>query len=211
MIFFCLFAVKTSMISGIILNCEFSSFGGKPYECIIYGNLTTSESNRTVTEVRGNHKEGKTNDDVKKFFVYVSKTPYLPLNVSAFFKNLEIFTVEKSGVKFLTNDDLKGMHKLKVFDVSNNPIGRLEKGFFEGKSSIEKISFFKCQLRFVDKFALDPLTKLKSALFANNPCIDKNAFDVDEQLRTLKDHLKKCNSSPDQALEEKRDEEITNI
>lgn len=159
---------------GVSLNCTFkehSSYWGQKYACVVE-NLTTSETNRIVTEVKGNHIDGKTNDDVVKVFVQHQYCPYLPINLGTFFKNLEILYVLKSNVSHLTNDDLTGLTKLKLFDVSHNPIERLHHDFFKGHDTIEIISFYDCKLTFIDKGSLSPLVHLKEGHFQGNPCID---------------------------------------
>lgn len=189
-------AIGVKLSSGIVLECDFvfkASYWGFNYACHAK-NLQTTVQNRNITEVKGNHLEGHTNDDVKKFFVKGGKCPMLPLNVGHFFKNLEIFYVTDSGVKTLTNDDLNGLDKLKVFDVSHNRIELLKKGYFEGKSSIKFISFFGCQLRFVDSSALDPLVNLEQGHFQFNHCVDYKGSHKD-LVPILKLHLQNCNGT----------------
>lgn len=166
------FSVASS--HGVSLNCTFrehSSYWGQKYACVVE-NLTTSATNRIVAGVIGNHIEGKTNDDVVKVFVQYQYCPYLPINLGTYFKNLEILYVMKSNVSHLTNDDLTGLTKLKLFDVSYNPITRLHHDFFKGHETIEIISFYDCELTFVEKGSLAPLVHLKEGHFQGNPCID---------------------------------------
>lgn len=116
--------------------------------------------------------EGKTHDDVLKVFAEYQYCPYLPINLGTFFKNLEILYVMKSNVSQLTNDDLTGLTKLKLFDVSYNPITLLHHDFFKGHESIEIISFYDCELRIVEKGSLASLVNLKEGHFEFNPCIN---------------------------------------
>lgn len=73
-------------------------------------------------------------------------------------------------MRYLVDGDLKGLDKLRTFDISYNPIDHLGPNFFKGHDSIETISFYECNLKFVDPQALTPLTKLTEAYFDNNPC-----------------------------------------
>lgn len=138
--------------------------------------------------------KGKTDADVKAFYVRNGKCPVLPLNLGEFFKNLEVFYVERSGVKTLTDYDLKGLKKLKIFDVSHNPIERLEKNFFVGHSGIEAISFYDCELIYVHHSALDPLTNLQQAHFEDNFCINIHLY-FPNYLPTLKERLENCDGT----------------
>lgn len=127
-------------------------------------------------EVRGSHEPGMTNADVKKVLIVDQFCPYLPINLGSHFKNLEVLYVMKSNVTHLTNDDLTGL-KLKIFDVSYNPIKRLHKDYFKGQNSIEIISFYDCKLNYVEKGVLDPLVSLKEGHFQFNECVDYRGDD----------------------------------
>lgn len=183
-------------INGFNIDCKFGyhqSYWGSEYACVTEP-FETNEKNRTITKVTGQHEDGKTNDDVELFLVNKAKCPYLPLDVAKFFKNLKTFYVMKSGVTKLTNDDLKGFGKLQIFDVSYNPIERLEKGFFNGKSAIKVISFYDCALQYVDSEALDPLVNLHEGHFQLNHCVDYRG-DAKHLVPILKKHLKNCDGT----------------
>lgn len=201
--------------SGLVLECNFAIHEhgwGKFYTCHALDLVVTKED-RTITEIKGQHMDGKSNDDIEEFYVHHGDCTMLPLNLGAFFKNLDIFYVKASQVKKLTSEDLKGLNKLKVFDVSHNLIERLEKGIFDGHSSIEKISFVDNELNFIDKDAFDSLVNLKGVHFQRNRCIDFHRYHKDI-LSKLKDAIEKCDGSmPAQTLfefdfDEYRDYEV---
>lgn len=154
--------------------------------------LSTTATNRKVTEILGTHMEGKTHDDVVKVFAEYQSCPYLPINLGAFFKNLEILYVMKSNVSQLTNDDLTGLTKLKLFDVSYNPISLLHHDFFKGHESIEIISFYDCQLSIIEKGSLAPLVNLKEGHFEFNPCINFRGDDESRLPALIKEIHQKC-------------------
>lgn len=110
--------------SAIVLECEFRqqvSHWGVEYACVAT-RLKTSLNDRTVASINGQHVSGMTNDDVKKIFIKKQSCPYLPLNFGAHFTNLETLYVMNSNVQHLLDGDLAGLKKLKVFDVSHNPV-----------------------------------------------------------------------------------------
>jgi hypothetical protein len=141
------------------------------YSCIVK-NLHTTFNDRSVTEVIGTHKYSKSNSDVKQVFIKFQNVPYLPLNLGEFFPNLETLYVTKSNVQHLINGDLDGLNKLKIFDVSHNPVEQLGEEFLKGYKTLEKISFYDCHIKKVNRGALDNLPNLKSIFFDQNPCID---------------------------------------
>lgn len=179
--------------SEIVLSCtfeDFDSYWGKRYTGVVE-NLKTSLKNREVTKVVGDHLPGKSNDDVKQIFIKGQDCPYLPIGLGKFFVNLEILYVIDSNVKHLTSCDLNGLDKLRIFDVSHNPIKRLKGDYFQGHPTIEIVSFFECSLSFIEKGALDPLVNLKEGHFQFNACIDYRA-DHQSKIERLKMKIDEC-------------------
>jgi len=171
---------------GIVLECEYkyhTSYWGSKYTCMAT-NLVTTMTDRNVTQVLGQHLPGKTNDDVDKVFIEHQNCPYLPINLGSHFKSLEVIYIMKSKVQFLMNKDLEGLTKLRIFDVSYNPIERLNNDFFIGHQTIEIISFYECQLKVIEPGALNPLVRLKEGHFQFNDCIDYRG-DFQHLLETL--------------------------
>lgn len=176
----------------MILECDFKqhhSYWGLKYACVAK-NLTTTLSDRKVVEVRGTHAAGMTFADVRKVLIEGQHCPYLPINLGSHFKNLEVLYVMRSHLSHLTDDDLTGL-KLKIFDVSYNPVKRLHKSYFKGQDLLEIISFYDCQLNYVEHGALDPLTSLKEGHFQHNDCVDYRGDD-EALLGDLKQELIFC-------------------
>lgn len=188
-------------MTSLSLNCTFknhNSYWGEKYACVVE-NIKTSLADRHVITVLGTHLDGKTHDDVKKVLIEHQFCPYLPKNLGAHFSNLEILYVMKSNVSHLTDDDLSGLSKLKTFDVSYNPITRLHKNFFVKHESIEIISFYGCELKYIEKGALNPLVNLKEGHFQFNFCIDYRGDDV-SKLPDLHEEIKEYCEDPHRTL-----------
>lgn len=189
--------VRLSLIQNsfaVVLDCDFKeqiTIWGREYCCVARGFRTTL-NDRNVTEVRGTHVDRMTNNDVKKIFVKKQSCPYLPLNLASHFKNLETFYVMNSNVQHLLKGDLDGLTKLKVFDVSHNPIEQIGEDFFIGHQSIKIISFYDCHIKFVHPNALDPLVNLEEGHFQNNVCIDFHGTSANEIDNLKTKLLDKC-------------------
>lgn len=161
-------------IFAIILDCDFkfqTSHWGVEYACVP-SSLRTTLYDRNVTEVKGVHDAGQSNQKVIKLFVKKQSCPYLPLNLGSHFGNLKTLYMMHSKVQHLLNGDLDGLKNLRVFDVSHNPIEMLGQDFFKGHDTIEIISFYDCHLKMIHPNSLNPLTNLKEAHFEQNVCID---------------------------------------
>lgn len=171
---------------------------GQEYSCIIQ-NLMTSFENRTVTEIRGNHSNVvKTNDDVKMVFTEFGNSPYLPLNLGKFFPNLKVLYIRKSNVQHLMTGDLQGLDNLKIFDVSHNPVEQIGEDFFVGHEKLQKISFYDCHIKKINRGSLDMLTTLEAIFFDMNPCVDER-FETYGSYRGLNEFVEnlydKCHGS----------------
>lgn len=183
--------------SGLPLECTFkvhTSYWGTKYTCVV-NDFKTTLNDRFITKINGVHLDGKTNEDVTKVLIDHQDCPYLPLNLGTHFKNLDTLYVMKSKVTHLTNDDLTGLTKLKIFDVSYNPVKRLHRDYFKGHGSIEIISFYDCDLNYIEEGALNPLVNLKEGHFQGNECIDYRGDDVD-LLPSLREEIKENCEDP---------------
>lgn len=184
-------------VHAISLNCTFkehTSYWGTKYACVVH-DLNTSFNDRFVTKVLGTHIEGKTDDDVAKVMIEHQYCPYLPTNLGTHFKNIDTLYAMRSKVTHLTNNDLTGLTKLRIFDVSYNPIKRLYRDYFKGHESVEIISFYDCALNYIQEGALDPLLNLKEAHFQYNECVDFRGDDVD-LLPSLREAINETCSDP---------------
>ncbi|KAG5683948.1 hypothetical protein PVAND_013204 [Polypedilum vanderplanki] len=177
---FILFIVLIKLTIGIKLNCRFEDYKTVykfSYTCLAQ-NLQTTLNERTVTEVVGDHIFGKTNNDVEKVFIQHQNCHCIPRNLGEFFPNLKILYIMKSNVQYLMDGDLDGLDKLKIFDVSHNPIDQIGENFFKGHSSIMIISFYDCHIKKVTPGSLNSLTNIERMHFEGNACVDQR-FDVD--------------------------------
>ena len=194
----------------IVLQCKFENIStvyGYEYSCVAE-NVRTILNDRNITEVRGNHDQNSSDHSVKRLMIKNQTCPYLPLNIGSFFTNLESLYVMNSKVQHLLKGDLNGLNNLKVFDVSHNPIEKLEADFFTELLSIHTVSFYNCRLKFIDPTALDSLVNLEHATFTKNICIDFQ--DDDDYIEDLKAEIIKNCSNYTEEFEHDQSEEFQN-
>jgi hypothetical protein len=159
---------------------------------------------RTVTNVTGEHKSGRNNDNVKMIFMEHQNCHYIPRKLSEFFKNLEVIYIKHSNVQHLLSGDLDGLDHLHTLDLSNNPIDHISDNFFKNHESLREISFENCHVKKVDEGALDMLTNLHSANFRHNECIDINGGHYDTPVAKVRQQIyNKCHGrgNPIRAIE----------
>lgn len=123
------------------------------------------------------------------------------MNISSFLENIENYQVKESRIRHLLKGDFDGFTKLKVLDISHNPIEELKGDVFDNESVIESVSFYNCHLKIIDPTVLNPLKNLKKANFQVNPCMSQkfevgessNEFQAIEKLDSLKTNFyEKC-------------------
>jgi hypothetical protein len=200
LIWIVLLAATQHNVFGWILKCTFevqsSTWGVNDYTCLV-NNKEPQKDDRKVTAVDGQHLPGKNISDVTRVLISKQHFPRLPLNLGEYFKNLTIYSVLSSKVAFLSDNDLEGLEKLKVFDVAfNRNIMNISKDFFKSNTGIEKISFSGCNLKYINAGTFDSLMNLKEAHFEGNVCIDETLKGDDcTNKEVFNSKLKQCYSA----------------
>jgi hypothetical protein len=175
------------------LFCNFSTHSN--YIDVFYTctgtNVLTFYEDRTVTEIVGDHIEGRTNNDVTQFFVKFQNCHYMPLGLDKFFPNLESVYIMKSNLQHLLLGDLDGLNKLRALDVSHNPVEELSADFFKGHDKIESLSFFDSHIKKVERGAFDMLKNLEFIDFDYNQCYSEKIRGYEMQ-SSVPDLYDKC-------------------
>ncbi len=145
LIFLIVFASKAA--NGIEINCYFSS----DYDCEVIS-IDTSDGSPEVLAVSGNHDSGKSNEDVKRFFMYRSDCQNLnsfPSNLSFFFPNLEKLNLRGCNITTLNGDVLQEFPGLLEFDFEDTFLKHVPGNLFDNLLSLERISFEDNQVKFI--------------------------------------------------------------
>lgn len=164
-------------------------------ECLVFG-LEVKYSNETVTSISGDLPGELKYDEIKAFRVTASPTlRFLPSGINTFFPNLEEFEVSQSGLKNLSQKDLKNFSKLKILILNNNQLENLESDVFKLNDKIEEIDLSGNKLIDVRVVSLKVLKNLKKLDLSNNLCVNETSTNQQE-LKELKIKLRdKCSPS----------------
>lgn len=127
-------------------------------------------------------------EDVKSFYIYESpKCFYIPFGIEKHFQNLETLFITHSGLKSVTNEDLKPFPNLKGLYMHNNQIESLGKDFFMYNLDLQEINLSDNKLKNVAFGVFEPLMCLEKIEMFRNPCIDMEAItEVDIEILTSK-------------------------
>ncbi|CRK89641.1 CLUMA_CG003375, isoform A [Clunio marinus] len=129
--------------------------------------------------------------DVKSFYIYRSPAcHFIPQGISNNFRNLTVLVLSYTGLKSLTNEDLKPFKQLRGLYVDNNLLETLETDLFMYNPKLREISFNENKIKRIAFNILDKLVMLQKAEFYRNHCIDMGA-ETFHQLENLKLVLKK--------------------
>lgn len=134
-------AIFCDKSESVILNCGYvlSDHG---YICnVLNAELITSRDDCEITEVRGQHEDGKTDDDVTGFIAYDKTIYFIPRGLTKFFKNIRDLTIISSNLQIITIDDLKEFrYQLKLLSLPDNQIYYIENGVLSGLEKLETLN-----------------------------------------------------------------------
>lgn len=168
-----------SLSSGIKIRCNFEvsvwSRGGAEYSCWDV-KITDLNNPSVLTDVAGSHKAGKTNVDVRGFFMNTDNNlERLPKDIEKFFPNLLFFGWQRGSLKNITADDLKPFPNLSLLSFSHNQLESLESDLFKHTKALKWIWFTSNFIEHVGSRCLHGLNGLEFAEFSNNKCISFGA------------------------------------
>lgn len=173
----------------VIINCTFQENTtwvvlDSPYTCNVAGILNPEVAE--VTEIVGEHVEGRNNDDVQGFSTNGRDIfATFPRNLEAFFANLFGLGLWGGQMTSVTAADLAPWPNLTEFYFSENRIQALDGDLFQNSPRIAHVTFRDNLIQNVGVGLLSNLTELAYVNFNNNTCIDTfaNTPETIEDLR----------------------------
>lgn len=184
--------------STLTLDCLYSDHSAEyGYRCqVLNKEFITSKEDREITEVQGDHEEGKNNEDVNWFMAFYKKIHFFPRGVTKFFKNIERVEINAADLKEITKDDLKQFgDNLKELWLVDNEIEVIRADLFENNKNLRLISFFNNKINQIDVGAFNGLQSLKSLHLNSNLCttFENSAYgDREKVLKLIKNVEMKC-------------------
>lgn len=171
------------------LHCVFENAGwddilmGSAFACKTK-NINVSMPHQVITKL---HPESN-DKSVNAFLVFDQNFEFFPLGLDKLFKNLEGIAVQKSNLKVISKNDLKGFSNLRSISLYENRLKVIENELFRYNPKLELISLFNNQLQHIFPSAFEHLVHLKVLYLNSNPCINFDATDV-SKLEKLKCEL----------------------
>lgn len=126
---------------------------------------------------------------------YIRRSPsclYVPSGIAENFKNIKILVIAYTGLKVITQADLKPLQKIQNLYIDNNKLTSLDDDLFVFNPTIEYINLSYNQIKSMGPMTFEPLSGLKELGLSRNVCIDEAAKGI-ENVDALKLKLKtKC-------------------
>lgn len=174
------------------MKCDFRNYEfehvGVLYTC--WSPVLTGTKDTNVTEVVGHHLEGKTDADVKGYYMYKKHALHqIPRILGIAFPNLVLLGHVHGNLKNLSADDLKPFSDLQHLLLSSNQLKTLQGDLLKHNPKLSVINFSNNQIESVGLGLLDNLNRLASANFFNNYCINFHAKG-ESRVQELKQKLK---------------------
>lgn len=193
-----IFTVFCAGSANVTLECLYLVHQSYGYKCEVQNSvLITSEGDRTISEVRGQHLRGKTNDDVKYFISYSKQIDFFPRGLTKFFKNIEIVEIRSSKLKEIIKEDLKEFgDKLKELMLYPCEIEVIQSDLFEFNRNLARFDINHNKIRHIGDKTFDGLEKLKTIFLSPNPCFPSESSnkhnDSSKVLQIIRDDVSKC-------------------
>lgn len=180
-----------SSTSAVIFDCDFGTSTWTSvtdaYTCRPI--VTVSSDETTLTEVRGNHLDSKTNEDVQVVWAQNQRiVSQLPKDLEKFFPNLIVIAWSNGDLSSITAENLKPFPNLTEISLDNNLITTLDGDTFQYTKLLKAIYIDNNQLTSAGPDLLENLNGLEKAFFTKNPCIDMLASNPDA-IQALKEAL----------------------
>lgn len=172
------------------IECAFACSNSGLYSCYV-DEISITEINIEIIGFKGEHKPGKTNDDIVGIWISNTIVEYFPRNLQKFFPNMQIVTITRCGLKEISRDDLAGLKKVVVIDLRGNKLMALPDDLFVGMPKLSKINFNENQIEFASSKLLEPIIKngIENFKLQNNKSIDA-LYEKSNRRATLEKFMK---------------------
>lgn len=198
----------------VTIDCIYAVDPTYGYKCEVQNPyLITSKDDRIVTEIRGQHLNEKTRDDIKFFSSYEKKVNFFPRSLTKVFKNIERVKIYGANLREITKDDLEQFgDKLKSLWLYNNKIEVIEGDLFSFNKNLEEIHIGTNKIKHIQSGAFNSLEKLLELHLQSNPCTsgDDWAESRHKMLQVIRRVDQKC-KDPAYSFLEGKNEEIKNL
>lgn len=171
---------ELSSVKPIKINCDLHILENcleDCYQCTVKKLIVTKPNK--VTVINGFHQNEGSTQNVTNLRIIDQVAHFFPSDFDHHFPHLSVLKIWSSGLRFLSQMDLKNFPYLTVLSLLGNLLESLDSNLFVFNKRLIKIDFTRNRLKHVGTNLLWPLETLKFADFYDNDCINagaKNSF-----------------------------------
>jgi hypothetical protein len=167
----------------LIIRCNFKLMNWiylshRTYTCV--GTVNSHLNAEILENVQGNHKTGKSNNDVEMLQLHNQRISSIPKEIATFFPNIKGLDFYKSDISSISSADLQSFPELKIFIIYENKIESVDGDLFKFNPKLKFINFDYNHLKSVGYDLIKDLKALEIADFTNSRCINRYASTLEE-------------------------------
>lgn len=176
------------------LTCVYVTINSIISECVVH-NLTVNVNNdERVTSVSGDVTHGILNyDNITS--LRLKSSPdfiYFPKGLGELFRNVEELEISDTGMKMLSDDDLRVFPKLKRLKITRNQLEHFSFEFIESNELMEAVDLSHNKLKILKLKNIKKLSHLTSIDVSGNVCIDAKANEREEVINLVYKIFENC-------------------
>lgn len=145
-----------------------------------------------ITSSNGTHNSGKSNDDVRGFYIEYKTIHYFPKGINEIFKNLNGISIRNSHLKKIAQEDLSKFPNLVRLNLYNNNIEVVEEDLFKFNLKLKYISLSHNKIGKIHPKVFDHLNQLTILDLGYNECINIDTSDVENIQILIQEVKSKC-------------------
>lgn len=198
----------------ITFDCQFENITWNPigssYSCFALPlNINT---NRSLTDVTGNHLAGYSNANVTVVFTYdCSSMDFIPQAMENFFPSMAGLIIDYCGISTIIGSELKRYENLQWISLINNNIEHIPGDFFSQNSNLRFAHFNQNNIKsFGENFVIS-LESLQLAQFWGNVCIDYGVTEASLITNLILNIRNNCDVVPEETTTSSTEEPTCDI
>jgi Leucine-rich repeat (LRR) protein len=153
----------TCNVPSLRMYCRYSG----NYKCNVYDLLITKD-NYAISSVVGQHKPGKTHNDVKSLMIIDQHMEYFPSNIPTHLANINEIFVNSSDLKQIRKTDLNVFINVEKIVINKNYIKSIEENSFDQLQKLKIISLIENKLKVVPEFLFAALSSIEEIYLDKN-------------------------------------------
>lgn len=146
-----------------------------------------------VIGISNNHMKGKTNDDVRMFYMRYQDLPVIPEGIGKTFPNIVVLRLPFDGILKVTSDDLKLFPNIRFLYLGHNKIKYLPADLFKYTKYLEFVSINNNEITNVGGNIFENLPFVQRFYLHDNKCTEMAFFENRNRLEEVGNEIKqKC-------------------